>query len=177
MKKHQRPPAPPRGESVTVQPGVYPIMPVAAAMQLSRALRDKGVVQEATQVLADTADSIKTSVLDNIDRMEKAAHADDFAKVYHESHEIRGLAGNGGLAAAARIANELCRYLDAFSELHRNPEKHVVRLHMGAISHAARATDDATRLGDTVAKELSQLVDKKLSEINETETPNPASSV
>ncbi len=171
MKKHhQRPPAPPRGEGVTVQPGVYPIMPVAAAMQLSRALRDKGVVQEATPVLADTSESIKTSVLDNIERMENAARADNFPGVYHESHEIRGLAGNGGLAAAARIANELCRYLDAFFEQHRDPEKHVVRLHMGAISHAARATDDATRLGDTVAKELAQLVDKKLAEINESET-------
>ncbi len=162
---------------MTVQPGVYPIMPVAAAMQLARALRDKGVAQEATQVLASTAESIKTSVLDNIERMEKAAHTDDFAGVYHESHEIRGLAGNGGLAAAARIANELCRYLDAFFEQHRNPEKHVVRLHIGAISRAARAEDDATRLGGTVAKELAQLVDKKLAEINELETPARTSSI
>lgn len=177
MKKHQRPPAPPKGEAVTVQPGVYPIMPVAAAMQLSRALRDKGVAQEATQVLASTADSIKTSVLDNIDRMEQAARADDYAKVYHESHEIRGLAGNAGLSAAARIANELCRYLDALSEIGRQPDKPVVRLHMGAITIAARTEDEATRLGDTVARELAQLVDKKLAEINESETPAPRPAV
>ncbi len=167
MKKNQRPPVPPKGEAVTVQPGVYPVMPVAAAMQLSRALRDKGVAQEATQVLANSTETIKTSVLDNLDRMEKAAQADDHAKVYQESHEIRGLAGNAGLSAAARIANELCRYLDALLELGRKPEKPVVRLHIGAISHAARASDEATRLGNTVANELAQLVDKKLAEINE----------
>ena len=47
------------------------------------------------------------------------------------------------------------------------PEQSVVALHLDAIARAAHAEDEATRLGDTVANELAALVDKKLSEIND----------
>jgi hypothetical protein len=170
MKTPQRPPAPPPGESVTVQPGAYPVFAAAKAMKLTRALRDNDVAKVAVKALADTAETMKTSVLDYIEHMEAAERANNYTLVYQDSHEIRGLAGNAGLAAAARIANELCRYLDALSEIGKTPDRPVVRLHLGAISRAARATDDATRLGDTVARELAQLVSKKLAEVNGSET-------
>jgi len=166
MSSKKRPPAPLPGKSVSVQPGAYPVFTSTAAMALLRALRDPAVAAEATQVIADSADEFRAEVLNYIDRVDAAARAEDFESIYDHAHEIRGLAGNAGLAATARIANGLCRYLDALARAARRPEGHVIALHLEAIARAAHAEDEATRLGDAVASELAQLVDKKLAEIN-----------
>lgn len=166
MSSKKRPPAPLPGKSVSVQPGAYPVFSTTTSMALMRALRDPMVVAEASQVMAENADQFRAEVLGYIDRVEAAARAQDFDGIYEHAHEIRGLAGNAGLAATARIANGLCRYLDAVTRAERQPEGNVVALHLDAISRAAHAEDEATRLGDAVANELSQLVDKKLAEIN-----------
>ena len=166
MSSKKRPPVPLPGKSISVQPGAYPVFSSTVSMALMRALRDPMVASEATRVMADNTEEFRSEVLRYIDRVEAAARAQDFDGIYEHAHEIRGLAGNAGLAATARIANGLCRYLDAVGRVQRKPENEVVALHLDAIARAAHAEDEATRLGDAVANELSQLVDKKLSEIN-----------
>jgi len=168
--RKKKPPVPLPGKSVTVPPGAYPVFPSVVAMALSRAVRDPEVHAKASRIVEDSAEDMRGEVLRYIDRVEAAARAHDFGGIYEQAHEIRGLAGNAGLAATARIANGLCRYLDALSRAVRKPENAVVSLHLEAISRAAHAEDEATRLGDAVADELAQLVDKKLADINEAET-------
>ena len=103
----------------------------------------------------------------------QAARADDQARIFEQAHEIRGLAGNAGLIATGRIANNLCKYLDALDQAGRQPDQGLVALHLEAIGRAAHAEDEATRLGDAVANELAHLVDKKLAEINDFEQGAP----
>jgi hypothetical protein len=170
MSSTQRPPAPQPGKSFKVQPGAYPVFSAGIAMALARQLRDPDVAAEAARIVEGSADAMRTEVLRYIDGVDAAARADDFAGIYEHAHEIRGLAGNAGLAATARIANGLCRYLDALTRAGRTPEATVIALHLDAISRAAHAEDEATRLGDAVANELAQLVDRKLAEINQSES-------
>ncbi|MDE2182375.1 MAG: hypothetical protein KGJ78_05085 [Alphaproteobacteria bacterium] len=152
-----------------IQPGAYPVMSSAAAMGLMRALRDPETSLAAARVIADHAAELRTAVLAHIDRVEEVAQILDPAAIYEQAHEIRGLAGNAGLAATGRISNVLCRYLDAVMRAGKAPQRGVVALHLEAIARAAHAEDEATRLGDAVANELSQLVDRKLAEINESD--------
>jgi HPt (histidine-containing phosphotransfer) domain-containing protein len=150
-----------------IPPGAYPGFSGAAAKRLLKATRDPEVHAEATRIISESMAEIRGAVLDHIDRVETAARAEDFSGIYQQAHEIRGLAGNAGLNATAHIANGLCRYLDAVGRAERKPEVAVINLHLDAIARAAHAKDEATRLGDAVANELMQLVDKKLAELNE----------
>jgi HPt (histidine-containing phosphotransfer) domain-containing protein len=161
-------PSHPRVERIP--PGAYPVFSGAAASQLLKAIRDPEVHAEATRVIGDSVENIHGAVLGHIDRVEAAAGKDDFNGIYEQAHEIRGLAGNAGLNATARIANGLCRYLDAVMRAGRVPERAVIGLHLDAIARAARAEDEATKLGDAVANELAQLVNKKLAALNDPET-------
>jgi hypothetical protein len=170
MSHRQHPSKPAGAKAVSIPPGEYPVFSGAAAMRLMRAVRDPEVAAKASRIIGASAEGMRGAVLVYIDRVEAAARAADFAGIYEQAHEIRGLAGNAGLIATARIANGLCRYLDALTRAQREPEGPVVSLHLDAIARAAHAEDEATRLGDAVAGELEQLVDKKLAEINETET-------
>jgi HPt (histidine-containing phosphotransfer) domain-containing protein len=153
-----------------IPPGAYPVFSGAAASRLMKAIRNPDVHVEAARIIGDSMENIRDVVLGHIDRVEAAAGKDDFNGIYEQAHEIRGLAGNAGLNATARIANGLCRYLDAVMRAGRVPERAVIGLHLGAIARAARAEDEATRLGDAVANELTQLVSKKLAELNGPET-------
>jgi chemotaxis protein histidine kinase CheA len=101
-------------------------------------------------------------VLAHVDRIGAAARVSDLAATFEQAHEIRGLAGNAGLVATGRIANGLCKYLDAIDRARRQPDQGLVALHLEAIARAAHAEDEATRLGEEVANELAALVDKKL---------------
>ncbi|HEY0283193.1 MAG TPA: hypothetical protein VGC27_11290 [Rhizomicrobium sp.] len=159
-----KPPAsPPKHARATkIMPGAYPVFPRKTAEGLLQALRNPEVISAAARVVADRAEELRVAVLAHVDRIADAAHAADPAAIYAQAHEIRGLAGNAGLLAAGRIANGLCRYLDALGRSGRQPDQELVVLHLEAIARAARAEDEATRLGDTVASELAALVDKKL---------------
>jgi hypothetical protein len=150
-----------------IMPGAYPVFSRKAASRLLHALRDPEVVATAARVIADKAEDLRIAVLAHVDRIADAACAADPAATYEQAHEIRGLAGNAGLLATGRIANGLCKYLDALGRAGRRPDRELVALHLEAIARAARAEDEATRLGDTVANELAALVDKKLAEIND----------
>lgn len=160
----------PAAEATIIQPGAYPVFSANAAMGMMRALRDPEVSLSAARAIADRAEELRAAVLSHIERVEAAAETLDAPALYAQAHEIRGLAGNAGLAATGRISNVLCRYLDAVMRAGLKPERGVVALHLEAIARAAHAEDEATRLGDTVAKELSQLVELKLAEINDSAT-------
>lgn len=167
MKQQLRPPAaPPKGEAITVAPGQYPVFSSSVAMGLTRALRDPNVSTRAAEAIAESTAPMRKSVLELVARLDAASTAGDFVQIYEVSHEIRGLAGNAGLKTTALIANELCRYLDAFAQAGITPEQAVVRLHLESISRATRMEDETAALGDTVAAQLAQLVNKKLAEIN-----------
>lgn len=112
-------------------------------------------------ILARTS-QMRDAVLDYVTGLEQAARAGDDAATFEQSHEIRGLAGTVELVAAGRIANGLCLYLDALMRRGQRADRAVVALHVDAIARAARAQDEATRLGEKVALELASLVAHKL---------------
>jgi chemotaxis protein histidine kinase CheA len=156
-----------KARAAKIMPGAYPVLPRNTASRLLHALRDPEVVAAAAQVVADKAEELRVAVLAHVDRIGEAARASDLTATFEQAHEIRGLAGNAGLLATGRIANGLCKYLDAIDRARRRPDQGLVALHLEAIVRAAHAEDEATRLGDTVANELAALVDKKLAEIND----------
>lgn len=163
----------PSGKCILIQPGAYPVLTATAAAAISKQLRDPKTAHAAECALEGGTSAIRDAALVYIDRlqthidhMQAAVATGDFDLIYSEAHEVRGLAGNAGLTAAARIAGELCRYLDAMSRAGAAPGAAVVQLHLEAAVRAARAEDEATRLGGTVAEVLATLVNKKLAEIN-----------
>jgi chemotaxis protein histidine kinase CheA len=150
-----------------IMPGAYPVFSRKIAAGLLHALRDPEIVAAAVRVIVDKAEDLRLAVLAHIDRIGEAAVASDPVAMFEQAHEIRGLAGNAGLLATGRIANGLCKYLDAIDRAGRQPDPALVALHLEAIGRAAHAEDEATQLGDTIANELAALVDKKLAEIND----------
>ena len=155
-----------RGNAVEIPPGAYPVFGPIDAAHLLSALRNPAVAANAARVIESKADEMRVAALAHIDRLEAAAQQTDIGAIFEQAHEIRGLAGNAGLAATGRIANGLCRYLDAIRRANLDAERSLVTLHLEAIARAAHAEDEATRLGDAVATELANLVEKKLAEIN-----------
>ena len=155
-----------RSHAAKIPPGVYPVFTGKVASHLSQALRDPEVVAKAARIIAHKAEDMRIAVLGHVDRMEEAVRTSDLTTTFEQAHEIRGLAGNAGLAATGRIANGLCKYLDASERAGRTPDQALVVLHLEAIARAAHAEDEATRLGDTVVNELAVLANKKLAEIN-----------
>jgi hypothetical protein len=148
-----------------IPPGVYPVLPGA----LSRQLRDPAVTAAVQHVLTDNVASLADVVHAVIAGLNAQA---DPARLYENAHEIRGLAGNAGLAATARIAAGLCRYLDAAAGA---PEMAVLQLHIEALARTARAGDGG--LSEAVALELGALVARKLAEIKASETTTKRDAV
>jgi len=159
-----------RVRAAKIPPGVYPVFAAKDAARLLRALNDPEIIAQAALVIVSKAEELRIAVLSHVERMAEAARLSNHGEVFAQAHEIRGLAGCAGLVATGRIANTLCKYLDALSRAGAAPEQSVVALHLDAIARAAHAEDEATRLGDTVANELAALVDKKLAEINNSAT-------
>ena len=58
--RKKRPPLPPPGKSVTVQPGAYPVFTSTVAMALLRAVRDPHVAAEAARIVTDSADGMRS---------------------------------------------------------------------------------------------------------------------
>jgi hypothetical protein len=146
-----------------IPPGDYPVLPGAA--MLSRQLRAPGVTAAVERVLTENVTVFADAVGAVIGRMDPASGA---AQLYQDAHEIRGLAGNARLTATSRIASGLCRYLDTLAGAERSPDRTVVLLHIEALAQSARAGDGP--LGEAVARELAELVAKKVAEINIPET-------
>lgn len=148
---------------VIIQPGEYPVLSGETARALKKALKSTAAGLAATKTLADNVGSMREAVIAVLPKLEAAGT--DAAKVYAVAHEIRGLAGNADLKAAARIAGVLCLYLDGIMRAGREAEPGVIRLHVTAIVRAARAIDEDSRFSLHVAKELAMLVTAKLAEI------------
>lgn len=162
----RRPPPPQNGEPVTVLPQAYSQMPANAAARVAAATRSPAVRARAETALKDATGAMRQAVLQHVKTLEAAGLAGDLTALFEQAHEIRGLAGNAGLPAAGQLANGLCHYLDAAAGQPVVPDTGVIRLYIDAIARAARATDEATRLGGQVAVELDRLAKRKLSEIN-----------
>jgi chemotaxis protein histidine kinase CheA len=107
------------------------------------------------------------AVLQYIRQLENAAATSDVADIFGHAHEIRGLAGTAGMEAAGRIAEGLCRYLDASKIQQSTVDPAVIALHVDAIARASSSAEEAGKFGSRVAVELGALVTRKLGAVNE----------
>ena len=158
-------------EHVTPATEYPPLLPKARRAQAMRMLRSSETMDRANRIIALKKSQLRGAVLEHVDLIEAAARTGNWTFVFELAHEIRGMAGTAGLAATGRIANGLCRYLDALALSGAEPDRSVATLHLDAIVRSARTEDDAARHGAAVADQLSSLVDRKLREIKETATP------
>jgi chemotaxis protein histidine kinase CheA len=133
-------------------------------------LRSSEAVSCAARAIAMKGAEMRGAVLALVGVLETAVEAQIWPEIFHSAHEIRGLAATAGLAATGRMANSLCRYMDALHVAGVVPDATVVGLHAEAIARSARTEDEAARHGDKVASELSALVARRLSEIKVSET-------
>ena len=146
-----------------IPPDFYPQMVGKSdAAQISRTLRASETLARGAKAIQETVIHLRQGVRDYVRELEDAVG--DHEITFDKAHEIRGFAETAGLKATGHIANGLCRYFEEASKLHIEPETAVVALHVSAIARAAYAEDEASRLGDVVAKELSDLVNHKLLE-------------
>lgn len=156
----------------TIAVGEYPAMmtPAETAAFLST-VRNPETARRANRVVAAQVGAIGDAVLEYIKRLEAAVAASNAAQIGQVAHEIRGLAATAGMEASGRIADGLYKYLDAVARAGLIADPTVVNLHSSAIARAARATDDATRLGGKVAAELATLAAHKLQSVNGSKPP------
>ena len=146
-----------------IPPDSYPQMvSKSEAVRISRALRAPDAIRKGDRAMEDASPDLRQSVRDYVRALETAIG--DRQQIYENAHHIRGFAENAGLAAAGRIADGLCAYLDEIGTLAAAPDPEVIAVHVAAIARAAYAEDEAIRMGDVVAMELAVLVDLKLSE-------------
>ena len=146
-----------------IPPDSYPqMMSKSDAIRISRALRAPNAIQKGNRAVEDASPILRQGVRDHVQALEAAAG--DLPLTYEKAHQIRGFAETAGLAAAGRIADGLCAYLDEMGMLAAAPDPDVIAVHVSAIARAAFAEDEAIRMGDVVAMELAVLVDLKLSE-------------
>ena len=150
-------------QPVVIQPGDYPVLSAERARALKIVLHSKDAAEATAKVLADNIAPLREAVIAALPRLEAAGM--EATKVYAAAHEIRGLAGNAGLEAAAGMAGGLCLYLDAILRSGRKADPALIEVHVAAIGRAARALDEENGLSLHVAKELAQLVESKLGEI------------
>jgi HPt (histidine-containing phosphotransfer) domain-containing protein len=139
-----------------------PMMRALDAAQFMALLKSETAARRVDRAILACASQLRDAVLGHVSALEAAAQRGDDGQAYAQAHEIRGLAEMVGLVAAGRIANKLCLYLDTAGRRGQTPDRMVMTLHVDAISRAARATDEATRLGDAVVNELEALVAHKL---------------
>lgn len=151
--------------AILIAPGDYPGFSPKATEKLKKRLSSGAVASVAARVLESSIPTMRQAVLEALPRLEAALG--DTAKVYAEAHEIRGLAGNAGLDAAAKLASLLCLYLDGMGRAGRKAEPAIIGLCVAAIGRSARALDEETRLGTHVVQDLGVLINRRLLEIAE----------
>ncbi|HEX3810691.1 MAG TPA: Hpt domain-containing protein [Rhizomicrobium sp.] len=149
---------------MTITPvSAYP-QPVSGIVktQLRHALSSRETLKAAEKVMQEKSGDMREAVLSYVAKLEAAKNSGDAGLLFAQAHEIRGLAANAGLVSAGRIADGLCRYLDEAGRREATVDRAVTSLFVDAVSRASHATDDATKLGDTVARELNALAARKL---------------
>ncbi len=141
----------------------YPAMMRAIdAPHFVAALKSQDASKRAGRAMLARASQLRDAVVEYVGGLERAAQLGDMDASYAQAHEIRGLAEMVGFVAAGRIANKLCLYIDTATRRGQTPDRMVVMLHVDAVTRSARATDEATRLGDEVVNELEALAARKL---------------
>ena len=146
-----------------IPPESYPQMvSKSEAARISRTLRSQEAIQHGNRVVEEASHALREGVRDYVRALETVIG--DHRQTYEKSHEIRGFAATAGLAATGRIADGLCGYFDEMEKLGAEPDRNVIALHVSAIARAAYAEDEAIRMGNRVAKELANLVQRKLAE-------------
>jgi len=144
-------------------PGEYPaLLDHAAAAEFLRAIGSAEVTQRAARAVDVRRGELGSVVKSYVAALSSAVQQSDCKKVFALAHEIRGLAGTAGLEAAGRIADGLCRYIDAAQRCGATIENSILAIHIEAISSAAAGSSDAAALGTRVANELDALVSRKL---------------
>jgi hypothetical protein len=148
----------------------YPaVLRGTAATEFSRFLRSDEGAERAQRVIVSRKGEMRVVVFGYIGRLAAAERCGDSKAVFAEAHEIRGIAETAGLTATGRIADGLCRYLDAAKTRGCTADASVIALHVESISRAASAEDEATKLGGRVIAELSMLAVLKLDSVNDLE--------
>lgn len=151
-----------------IPPASYPqLLRSVDVAEFVKTVTSPELTKRAETVIASKSNEMRDAVHGYVVKLENAARGTDFNRLYDEAHEIRGMAETVGLAAAGRIANGLCGYLDEVERSGLAPDSTLVRLYVEATARATRATDDTTRLGGAVAMELAVLATHKLMEAKE----------
>ena len=141
----------------------YPAMLEGSdAASFLRVLTSHEAAQRAARIIELRRHELCDAVLDYIKRLETAAAIADLPDVFDQAHEIRGLAGTAGMDAAGRIADGLCKYLDAAKRMDSTIDPAVIALHVDAIARASSASGDVGKFGNRVAVELGALVARRL---------------
>ena len=147
-----------------IPPDAYPQMVAKSeAAAISRMLKSPDTVVRGSRVIGGSTEGLRGAVRDYVIELEQAGT--DLEMISDKAHEIRGFAETAGLSATGRISDGLCRYFDESEQLGVGPDMAIVRLHISAIARAARAEDEVSQMSEVVAKELSTLVNHKLTEI------------
>ncbi len=83
---------------------------------------------EAVQALADSFDSVRTHFIDTLKSGQSTSE-----DIYAVSHEFRGLAGSFQRKPQGKIADALCRYVDAARDANLPPDASVVAILKNAL--------------------------------------------
>jgi chemotaxis protein histidine kinase CheA len=155
------------GETTFIAVDQYPAMltGTGAANFLSK-LKSSETAQRAARIIELRRNELCDAVLDYIKRLENAAATADLPDIFGQAHEIRGLAGTAGMEAAGRIADGLCKYLDASKNQQSAIDPAVIALHVDAIVRASSSAEEAGKFGSRVAIELGALVARKLNNVD-----------
>jgi len=143
-----------------------PMMTAEGAATFAKRLANPETAQRAARMIEMRRNELCDAVLNYIRQLESAAATSDIGDIFDQAHEIRGLAGTAGLDAAGRIADGLCRYLEASKIQKSAVDAAVVALHVDAIVRASSSAEEAGKFGSRVAVELAALVARKLGAVN-----------
>ena len=155
------------GEAVLIATDEYPaVLTGDNAAKFVEKLANPETAKRAARMIELRRDELCDAVLDYIRQLESAAATSDLQDIFGQAHEIRGLAGTAGMDAVGRIADGLCRYLDAAENQKSAADPAVIALHVDAIVRASSSAEEAARFGNRVAIELGALVTRKLGAVN-----------
>src|SRR6202012_4499848 len=109
----------------------YPAMLTATgAAQFLTKLASPETAQRAARMIELRRNELCDAVLEYIRQLEGAAATADLPDIFGQAHEIRGLAATAGMEAAGRIADGLCRYLEAYREQKSDVDPAGIALHV-----------------------------------------------
>ena len=161
----------PTEKAEIVQVADYPAMlDEKAAAEFMHVLASNDTNKRMKTTIEQRRGEISSAVRRYVEELAAAATAGNLKAVFDRAHDIRGLAGTGGLEASGKIADGLCKYIDAVERLGATVETPIIALHIDAIARAASTSAEAQMHGPQVAAELGELVTRKLNAINDLKT-------